>query len=48
MGKIRLWIGNEFKEFDFEKNVKFDGRRIFIDDEIVSDVDDYSISEIIS
>lgn len=45
---IKIWIGKEFKLWQFKKKVKFDGKRIFLDGELVSDVEDYIIKEVCS
>ena len=47
MSKMYIWIGSDYKEIEFRDEVRFDGKRIFVDGKLVSDVDDYTIKRIV-
>jgi len=45
--EMGIWIGSEYKNIPIQKEVKFDGKRIFVDGELFSDVVDYNINRIL-
>ena len=46
--KMNIWIGNENKNVEFNNEVRFDGKRIFVDGELFSDLKDWNITSIVA